>query len=365
MPTQIIAGVSESGGPPVLTPAILDDPMPDEMVIKLGAVGICHTDIGISQWRQGKSVFGHEGAGTVVSIGDDVTQFTPGDRVVGTFGFCGTCPNCTHDRPAYCFDHVAQNFDGVRPPDRPSLTLPGGETIAGEFFRQSCFATHALVTDRNCVKLPEDMSFVAAAPLGCGVQTGAGAVVNNFAAEAGRPLLVIGCGAVGLSAVMAGAIIGCSPIIAVDLIPERRELALSMGAHHALDGAQSDLAATIRDLSQGGVSYALDCAGTQATYETALAALHPGGVCGVVTLPGGFGEPVMHPGGMTFLNTSTIGVIEGDSVPGSFIPWLIDQYQAGKLPFDRLIKQYSFADIATAFDDLAKGRAIKPVLIFD
>lgn len=365
MPRPILAAISQGGAAPQIGPAILDDPMPGEMVIKLGAVGLCHTDIAISRWFTGKRVFGHEGAGTVVALGDGVNEFAVGDRVAATFGSCGTCPNCVGERPAYCFSHAELNFTGARPADRPSLRLPDGEPLAGEFFQQSAFATHALVTKRNCVKLPDDMSFAHAAPLGCGIQTGAGAVINNFAAKAGRPLLVIGCGAVGLSAVMAGAIASCDPIIAVDLLPARRELALSMGAHYALDGADTGLVDAIRALAAGGVSYALDCAGQQSTYEAALASLHPGGLCGIVTLPGTFGDPVPHPGGMTFLNTSTIGIIEGDSVPGRFIPWLMDQHRAGHLPYERLIRLYRFADIAQAFEDLDKGRAIKPVLLFD
>ncbi len=364
MPREILAAISEGGEPPRIAPAILDDPLPGEMVIRLGAAGMCHTDIGIARWRREKAVFGHEGAGAVVAVGEGVTAFAPGDRVTATFGSCGTCPNCLHDRPAYCFDHVAQNFDGVRPASRPAITLPDGTAIKSEFFRQSAFATHALVTERNCVKLPDDFSFVKAAPLGCGIQTGAGAVVNNFAAQPGRALLVIGCGAVGLSAVMAGAIVGCDPIIAVDLLADRRDMALKLGAHYALDGADRALVLAIRALAQGGVSYALDCAGTQSTYEAALGALHPGGLCGIVTLPGDFGAPVMHPGGMTFLNTSTIGIIEGDSVPARFIPWLIEQHRAGRLPYDKLIRQYAFEDIAQAFDDLANGRTFKPVLVF-
>lgn len=366
MPREILAAISHgNSGAPIIEPALLDDPQPDEMVIKLGAAGMCHTDIGASSWLPGKRVLGHEGAGTVVALGDAVSDFAVGDRVVATFGSCGTCPNCEAERPAYCYTHAELNFEGARPADKPAITLPGGEVIATEFFQQSAFATHSLVTQRNCVKLPDGLSFAIAAPLGCGVQTGAGAVMNNFAAKAGRGLLVIGCGAVGLSAIMAGRIAGCDPIIAVDVLPERRDMALAVGAHYALDGDISNLANSIRALSANGVSYALDCAGTQQTYETSLAALHPGGLCGVVTLPGTFGDPIPHPGGMAFMNTSTIGIIEGDSVPHRFIPWLIEQQQMGRLPYDKLIRRYRFADIAEAYADLKSGKTIKPVLLFD
>ena len=366
MPFEILAAISHGNtGAPRIEPALLDDPLADEMVIRMGAASMCHTDIGASSWLPGKRVLGHEGAGTIVALGSDVGEFAIGDRVVATFASCGACRNCKAERPAYCFTHAELNFEGARSADQPAITLPDGEPIAAEFFQQSAFATYALVTKRNCVKLPDDLGFAEAAPLGCGVQTGAGAVVNSFAAQAGWPLLVIGCGAVGLSAVMAGRIIGCDPIIAVDLLPARRTIALEMGATHALDGADAELVAAIHAIAPGGVSYALDTAGTQHTYEASLAALHPGGQCGVVTLPGGFGEPVPHPGGITFMNTSTIGIIEGDSFPTRFIPWLIEQHQRGQLPYDKLITRYRFEDIATAYEDLKTGRAIKPVLLFD
>lgn len=364
VPREIQAAVSAGNGAlPVIEPLVLDDPLPDELVIAVQAAAICHTDIGISQWSETPRVFGHEGAGIVVAIGSDVRRFQIGDRVIATFGSCGQCRNCTDDHPAYCFDNIALNIEGQR--SRPALMRPDGTEIGGAFFQQSSFATHALVTQRNAVAIPDDMDFATAAPLGCGIQTGVGAVLNNFAAEAGRPLLVIGCGAVGLSAIMAGKIAGCSPIIASDIQADRLHHAEKYGADILVKGDDPDLVAKVREASGGGVSYALDAAGSQATFEAGIACLHPGGNFGVLTIPGGFEDPVPHPGGLSFMTTTMTGIIEGDSVPDRLIPWMIEQHRAGNLPYDELITRFPFEEIATAFEAQRSGAVIKPVLIFE
>lgn len=363
MPRNIRAAVSAGKGtPPVIETLTLDDPLPDELVIEVKAAAICHTDLGISAWSETPRVYGHEGAGVVVEVGSDVSRFKVGDRVLATFGSCGHCPNCKGEHPAYCFDNIALNIDGAR--SRPALKRLDGTEIGGAFFQQSSFATYALVTERNAVAIPDDLDFITAAPLGCGIQTGAGAVINNFSAKAGRPLLVIGCGAVGLAAVMAGKIAGCSPIIASDLHADRLALAKQFGATVILAGDDPNFTGNVVTASKGGVSYALDSAGTQSTFETAIACLHPGGNLGILTIPGAFDEPVKHPGGVPFMTTTMTGVIEGDSIPDVFIPWLIEQNRAGKMPYDELITTYPFEDIAAAFEAQGSGSVIKPVLTF-
>lgn len=366
MPRRIKAAVCAGGGaPPVIETLVLDDPAPDEVIIRLEAAGICHTDLGIAQWSDTPRVFGHEGAGVVEETGSAVTRFAKGDRVIATFGSCGACPNCEGGRPAYCFDGIALNIEGKRSAERPSLLREDGSPVGGAFFQQSSFATHAIATERNLVKMPEGLDMTIAAPLGCGIQTGAGAVFNQIGAKAGRPLLVVGAGAVGLAAVMAGRIVGCDPIIVIELNAGRRALAQELGAAHALDGADTGWVDTVRTLTAGGVTAALDTAGTQATFEESLAALHSGGTLGVLTLPGDFGAPIQHPGGLDFMTKTIVGIIEGDAVPADFLPLLIAHHSAGNLPVDRLIKTYRFEDIAQAFADAASGAAIKPVLTYE
>lgn len=364
MPRTIRAAISPGGGaPPVIEELMLADPLPDEVVLRVEAAGICHTDLGVGAWSTEPRVLGHEGAGTVIAVGKSVTRLKTGDRVAATFGFCGTCPNCTGGRPAYCFDGIALNLEGARA--EPSITRPDGTPVQGAFFQQSCFATHALATERNCVKLPDWLDAPIAAPFGCGIQTGAGAVFNQLGALPGRPLLVIGAGAVGCAAIMAGRIMGCDPVIVVEPLAARRDLARALGAGHAFDGAEPDWPARVIELTAGGATAALDTAGKQATFEAALAALHSGGTLGVLTLPGAFEEPVPHPGGIDFLTKRIVGVIEGDGVPETFLPRLFAYHGGGDLPVDRLIATYPFAEIARAFADAASGAVIKPVLTFE
>jgi len=363
MPLAVRAAVHHGGGaPPVIEPLLLDDPAPDELIIEVKAAGICHTDLTVADWTSEPRVLGHEGAGIVAETGSAVSEFSVGDRVLATFGFCGMCQVCTSGRPAYCVDGTAINFEGRRSVDRPTHTRRDGSLVGGAFFQQSCFATHALVTQRNLVKIPDDMSFINAAPFGCGVQTGAGAVFNQLGIEEAQPLVIVGCGAVGLSAIMAGRVIGCDPIIAIDLIPERCELALSLGASHSLDG--HDLAASIMEITHGGAAAVLDTAGSQSTFEQSLHALRPGGTLGTLTLPGAFDQPVQHPGGLPFLTTRIVGIVEGDSVPNEFLPKLFELQQSGHLPIERLIEPYAFEAIADAFGAMARKQIIKPVLTF-
>jgi aryl-alcohol dehydrogenase len=364
MPSRIRAAISPGGGaPPRIEELLLADPLPDEVVLRIEAAGICHTDLGVGAWSTKERVLGHEGAGTVIATGRAVTRLRKGDRVAATFGFCGTCPNCVGGRPAYCFDGIALNLEGSR--KEPPLTRLDGTQVQGAFFQQSCFATHALATERNCVKLPDWLDAHIAAPFGCGIQTGAGAVFNQLGATAGRPLLVIGAGAVGCAAIMAGRIMGCDPLIVVEPVEARRELALSLGASHAFDGSEPDWSAQVIERTAGGATAALDTAGKQATFEAALAALHSGGTLGVLTLPGAFEEPVPHPGGIDFLTKRIVGVIEGDAVPATFLPRLFAYHGGGDLPVERLVKTYPFAEIARAFADAQGGAAIKPVLTFE
>ena len=367
MPRSIKAAVftPKSGPHCEIKDLLLADPGPHELIIQVKACGICHTDIGISTYQDRPAVLGHEAAGVVVEIGSRVTDFVVGDRVVATFGSCGTCHACSDENPAYCLDHAAQNFDGHRPNGQGSLTDMDGSPIFSAFFQQSGFATHALVQSNNIVKIPDEMSFEVAAPLGCGIQTGAGSVMTSLAAKKGESIVIFGVGAVGLSAVMAAHEVGCDPIIAIDLDAARLELAKEFGAHHAILGDSENLAEAIRELTGGGAHYSLEGTGVNAVYHIAVNCLRPGGTCGTWAYPGVFGEPVSHPGGFAFMNTRSMGILEGDSNPKAFIPKLVNMQIMGKLPYDQLITTFRFEDINEALDACEARTVIKPVLIFD
>ncbi len=232
---RIRAAVTESKGAPfALQELDLGELRDDEVLVEVAAAGVCHTDLIIrDQWLPTPlpAVLGHEGAGIVRQVGSAVTEVEVGDRVGMSFNSCGSCPTCRTGRPFYCHDIFGRNFAAARPDGTTALSRDG-EPVHSHFFGQSSFATHAVATERNVTVLPEAISLEIAAPLGCGVQTGAGSVLNAFRAPAGSTLAVFGTGGVGLSAVMAGVIAGCTTIIGVDIRPKRLELALELGATH-------------------------------------------------------------------------------------------------------------------------------------
>jgi aryl-alcohol dehydrogenase len=363
---QVQAAVAVGAGQPFEIRTLeLDDPRDDEVLVRIVGVGVCHTDIVFkdSQMIAPPAVLGHEGSGVVETVGAAVTAFQPGDRVAITFRSCGDCPRCRSGDPAYCLTMPMLNYAGVRTDGSKALHDEGGD-VAGNFFGQSSFATHALTYERNLVKVPDDIPLEIVGPLGCGVQTGAGGVMRSLACEAGSSLLVTGGGPVGLSAVMGGRIQGCATIILVEPHAARRALALEFGATHVIDPAEApDLAAAVRAILPGGVDYAFDTTGLPVVHAAIMASLAPKGVVGLVGIaPPGTPLPSEVNTVMTFGHTIK-GIIEGDSEPATFLPQLIDLHRAGKLPFDRMIRTFPFSQINDAIAAQHHGDGVKVVLL--
>lgn len=350
-----------AGEAPVLEALTLDEPRADEIVVRIAAAGICHTDL-FAPLRFGlPAVFGHEGAGVVERVGGAVSRLSVGDRVALTFGSCGVCRNCRKGAPAYCVDGHRLQFGGARADGAATLVDQAGRTIRGAFFQQSSFATHALATERNAVRIPDALPFELAAPLGCGIQTGAGAVLNTLACPAGSSLAVFGAGSVGLSAVMAARLAGCDPLIAVDVLPGRLALAREFGATHALDAREGGVVARILDLTAGGADFSIETAGAEQTFRDAIDCLARLGTCGLCTVPN-LGEPFPFAPLSILKGRTVTGVLEGSSVPEEFIPRLAALQLEGRLPYGRLVSLYDFADLPRALADAEAGRVIKPVL---
>ena len=348
---------------PTLETLDLDAPRDDEVVVRIVAAGICHTDLFAPARYPLPAVLGHEGAGIVERVGRNVSKVRKGDRVALTFGSCGHCPRCHEGEPAYCEHGHELQFGGARADGSTTLRDAQGAAVHGSFFQQSSFATHSLASERNVVRLPDTLPLELAAPLGCGVQTGAGAVLNSLRARPGSSLAVFGAGSVGLSAVMAARIAGCTTIIAIDIVPERLELARSLGATDTIDSRDGDVVARIRSATRGrGVDYSLETAAQVSTWNESIECLARRGTCAFVTIPR-LGAPFEWSPLQWLLRAArVIAVIEGDSVPDLFIPLLAEMHLAGQLPYDRLCKNYGFHDFAAAWDDAQHARAIKPVL---
>jgi aryl-alcohol dehydrogenase len=330
----------------------LEGPREEEVLVRLVASGICHTDISFcDDWNESPVVLGHEGAGVVEEVGESLTTVKRGDHVVLSYQSCGQCPECRRGHPTGCERFWEANFGFARLDGSNALEHSG---VRGHFFGQSSFATHTLATERNLVQVSKDLPLELLAPLGCGLQTGAGTVMNSLRVQSGASIAVFGTGAVGLAAVMAARIVEANPIIGVDLNPLRLKLALELGATQVVDSRQEDVFSRIAAITGGGVDYVLEITGDPRMYHLAIEVLNPRGTVALIANPSGSGSL---PGGRKFL-----GIIQGDSVPQLFIPKMIALYEAGRFPFDRLVKFYNFNEINQAIADAKRGDTIKPVL---
>jgi aryl-alcohol dehydrogenase len=361
------AVVEKTAAPFVLQELEMDAPRADEILVRIVATGICQTDVHVRDRTQAAGlpiVLGHEGAGVVEEVGAEVTAVKPGDRVVLSYDACGRCRFCLSGRYPYCEQAMAINFGGSRLDGTNALHRvgkPSGGEVHGHFFGQSSFATYALASERNVVKVPNDLPLELLAPLGCGLQTGAGAVMNSLRVPANASIAIFGTGAVGLAAVMAARIVGANPIIGVDIVPHRLALAAELGATHTIDARKEDVRQRIIEITGSGVDYVLEITARPEMLKLAVDVLAICGVAGQIG-SGPRGTEVSIGMSHMLLGRAIRGIIQGDSIPRLFIPKLIEMFRAGKFPFDRLVRFYDFKDINQAVADAESGATIKPVL---
>ncbi len=360
---KVTAAVLRKAGEPfALEDVELDGPQENEVLVRIVATGVCHTDIGVQHIMPLPVVLGHEGAGVVEAVGSGVTKVAPGDRVVLTFGSCGGCGRCAAGVPSHCENMRQLQFSGARLDGTPTLRR-GDEVIHAAFFQQSSFATYALATQRNVVRIDNpDVPLELLGPLGCGIQTGAGAVLNSLGATAGSTIAVMGVGSVGLSGVMAARLAGSARIIAVDVNKARLDLARELGATDIIDAGKGDVAQRIRDLTRIGVDLTLETAGTVQSFHDAIACLGMGGTCAIVTVPNHGAPFEFNARDILTGGRRVVGVLEGESLPDTFIPQLVDFYAQGRFPMDRLATYYPFDRINDAVADSLAGVTVKPIL---
>ncbi len=360
---RIRAAVTETPGGPFVVQAVdLEPPRPDEVLVRISAAGLCHTDLSMQAiWprRLTPMVFGHEGAGVVEAVGAEVSGLAPGDHVCLTFDSCGRCAQCAAGQPAYCRLQRTLNTSGGRGDGSTPLSRAGAP-VRGAFFGQSSFATFALAHERNTIRVPVDLPAAVAAPLGCGVQTGAGTVLHRLRPEPGNSLVVVGAGGVGLSALMAAVVAGCDPVVVVEPVASRRALAVELGAKAALDPAD-DLVGAVLDLTGGGAHHVVDTTSRTEMLRTAVAVLRPRGDLALVGVGSTVEFDVMS---LLSKGIRVHGVIEGDADPARFIPELVDLHRQGRFPLERLVTTFAFEDIGAAVAGMREGTAVKPVLTF-
>lgn len=365
MPTDVTVAVLRTPGAPLVVERFaLADPKGDDVLVRITGVGLCATDL---KARAGDIplplplVLGHEGAGIVERVGPHARGLVPGDHVVLTSGFCGSCPNCRRGRVVYCEQQRERNFlVGDTANETPFAR--GDERVHGRFFGQSSFGSYALARDNGVVKVRDDAPIELLGPLGCGVQTGAGAILNVLRPPAGSSVAILGAGSVGLSALLAAKIACATTIAIVDVLPARLRLAEDLGASSAIDGGRVDVADALLALRPKGFDVVFDTTAHAPTIEHALRALRTGGVLGFTA--GTFGARIaVDLQSLVHRGLTLRGMTQGESIPGVTIPQLIELYLAGRFPFDRLLRRYPLADVERAIDDMQRGETIKPVLI--
>ena len=332
----------------------------NEVLVKVVASGVCHTDavardMGLTPFPV---VLGHEGSGIVEKVGSGVKTVEPGDHVVISYASCGHCENCLTGHPSTCVNFNDLNFGGTD--EDGNHRIHQDSKGISTFFGQSSFSAYAIANERNVVKVDQEVDISLLGPLGCGIQTGAGTVLNKLKPEFGSSIAVYGCGAVGLSAIMAAKIVGCKHIIAIDIHANRLEMAKELGATAALNSKEVDIVKNIKEITNGGTHYAVETTGVPVVVRQSLQALRP---LGQVAIVGVTPEMTLDVHNDLMAEGKTMmGVIEGEAVPQVFIPELVDYYKKGLFPFDKLVRFYNFDDINKAFEDSKNGFTIKPIL---
>ncbi|MBM6404887.1 alcohol dehydrogenase catalytic domain-containing protein [Phycicoccus sp. CSK15P-2] len=345
----------------------LDEPGPGEVLVRVEAAGLCHSDLSVVDGTRPRPVpmaLGHEGAGVVEALGAGVDDLAVGDRVVTVFvPSCGACPPCAEGRPALCEPGAAANTAGTLTGGNVRLRRPDG-TPVHHHLGVSCFAEHAVVHRRSLVRVDPELPPEHAALFGCAVLTGVGAVVTTAQVRAGESVAVVGLGGVGLAALLGALAAGARRVVAIDLDPAKRDLALELGATDTYDAADPECVAQVRAATGGGVEHAVETAGAVAALETAYAVTRRGGT----TTTAGLSHPDRT---MALQHLSLVaeertlkGSYVGGAVPVRDVPRYVELFRRGRLPVDRLLApSRPLGEVNAALDDLSHGRVVRQVLV--
>jgi Zn-dependent alcohol dehydrogenase len=359
----------QPGVSPSVERVLLEPPRAGEVLVRVAAAGVCHSDIHLVDGQLGAGrwpmVLGHEGAGVVEAVGEGVAGLEPGDHVVFCMvASCGVCDACRSGRRTLCEPVGLQSVAGTLADGTSRLWATDGTTLQ-HGLTVACFAEYAVVAAAGAIPIPIDVPLWQAALLGCSVVTGFGAVANAARVRIGERVAVIGCGGVGLQVIAAARLAGAATIIAVDRRPEKLEHALRRGATHAVDAGAVDAAAAIAALSGGGVDHAFEVVGTAATIRTAWDAIRPGGTAVVVGLaPTGIEVPLP---AIEFLSEkSIIGSYYGSADPAQSFPGLLELLRSGRLELADMVSHLIDLDgVPEALERLRRGEGNRSVIIVD
>ena len=346
----------------------LDPPKSDEVLIRMRAAGVCHSDLHTYKGELRAVpplVLGHEGAGIVEAVGGDVTRVKPGDRVlVNWLPACETCPTCLSGRYNLCERLRGTTFQALLPDGTSRLKTLDGLTLK-HYLSAATMSEYAVVHQASAIPFPDDVPFEVAAVIGCAVATGVGAVINTAQARAGRAAAVIGAGGIGLSAIQGCKLAGCHPIVAVDVLASKLAFARQLGATHVVNAKETEVVQTLQDLTGGGPEYVFDSVGSAITIPQALRAARPGGTAVIIGLHAAKTEVPIPAGMLVLQNKRLLGSFVGSIRPGLDLPMLVELYRAGKLELDKLIsKRYTLDELPQTFEDMEAGKIARGVLVF-
>ena len=362
------AAILDTTGSLTIGEVELADPAPHEVLIDTKACGLCHSDLHFIDGAYPHPmpcIPGHEAAGVVRAVGSEVKTVKPGDHVVTCLSaFCGHCEFCVTGRMALCLGLDTQREQTAAPRITRANGSGAGETV-NQMLNLSAFAEQMLIHEHACVSIDKDMPLDRAALLGCAVTTGAGAVFNACSIVPGEAVAVVGCGGVGLATVNAAKIAGAGKVIAIDPLPEKRELAQALGATHAVDAMAEDAVEQVMKLTDGGVHHAIEAVGRQASADLAVKLLRRGGtatILGMMPLDCKVGL-----GAMDLLSGKKLqGAIMGMNHFPVDLPRLVDFYLRGLLDLDTIIaERIPLEEINEGFDKMRDGHHARSVVVFD
>lgn len=354
----------EAGKPLEIEDVTISKPGPHEVLIRTAACGLCHSDLHFidgSYPHPLPAIPGHEAADIVEAVGSEVRTVAVGDAVVSCLSaFCGHCEFCVSGRMSLCLGADTRRAEG----EAPRITRPDGSPVA-QMLNLSAFAEQMLIHEHACVRIDPDMPLDRAAVIGCAVTTGAGTIFNACAVTPGETVAVVGCGGVGLATINAAKIAGAGRIIAADPIPEKRELALKLGATDTVDALADDAAAQILDLTKGGVDHAIEAVGRPSSGELAVGSLKRGGTATILGM-----MPLDHQVGLSAMDLLSgkklQGVLMGENRFPVDIPRLVDFYLRGLLDLDSIVAEtIPLEQINDGFEKMKKGDAARSVITFN
>jgi aryl-alcohol dehydrogenase len=342
----------------------IDEPRRGEVLVRVVATGVCHTD-GLAQHGDlpfpTPGVLGHEGAGVVAAVGEGVESVREGDHVVIGWPWCGECRNCLEGQPRYCLELGALVVGGGHGDGTTALRRTDGAPLHSHFFGQSSFATHSIVSASSLVVVPDEAPLELLGPLACGIGTGAGAVLNALRPGVGSSIVVFGAGSVGLAAIMASRCTGATTIVAVDRHAHRLALARELGATETIDVNETDPIEAVKEICGGAADFSLECTGVVPVLRQAADVVGMRGTCGIVG-----GAPANAEFTLDHLTTlwgkRVIGILGGEGRSASLIPALIELQAQGRFPYERLVTRFRLDEINEALAASYAGDVLKPVL---